>query len=59
VEHFQPEEFDAALAAAEKTMARPDPERAEQARSRMLADKIDVTSWMIDHLDGLPAAPVE
>jgi hypothetical protein len=59
VEHFQPDGFDAALAAAEQTMDDPDPERDEEARSRMLADKIDVTSWMIDHLDGLPAAPVE
>jgi predicted glycosyltransferase len=55
VEHFQPKEFGAALIAAEEAAARPDPERAENARSRMLADKIDVTSWMIDYLDGLRA----
>ena len=55
VEHFQPKEFGAALVAAEEAVARPDPERAGSARSRMLADKIDVTSWMIDYLDGLRA----
>ncbi len=57
VEHFQPERFDAALAAAEETMAHPDPERDEQARSRMLEDKIDVTSWMINYVDGLRVTP--
>ena len=53
IEHFQPEGFDAALATAEDTMAHPDPERDRSARSRMLADKIDVTSWMIDYLNEL------
>jgi predicted glycosyltransferase len=52
IEHFQPEGFDAALNAAEHATAEPDPERAESARSRMLADKIDVTSWMVDYLEG-------
>jgi predicted glycosyltransferase len=55
VKHFQPKEFGAALIAAEEAVAHPNPERAGNARSRMLADKIDVTSWMIDYLDGLRA----
>ncbi|MEA3511863.1 MAG: DUF354 domain-containing protein [Actinomycetota bacterium] len=57
VEHFQPSEFNAALTAAEEATAHPDPERTGRARSRMLADKIDVTSWMIDYLDGLRSTP--
>jgi predicted glycosyltransferase len=57
VEHFQPEDFATALAAAEEVMAHPDPVQAGRARSRMLADKIDVTSWMIDYLDGLRTTP--
>ncbi len=57
VHHFQPKEFDVALTAAEEAMARPDPERIASALSQMLADKIDVTSWMIDYLDGFRATP--
>lgn len=57
VEHFQPEGFDTALTTAEEAMAHPDPGRDELARDRILAEKIDVTSWMIDHLDGLRSTP--
>lgn len=57
VSHFQPEEFDAAVTAAEQAAAHPDPERAGQARSQMLSDKIDVTSWMIDYLDRFRSTP--
>jgi len=57
VEHFQPEGFDAALAVAEEAMVHPNPERVEIARSRMLAEKIDVTSWMLDYLEGLRPTP--
>jgi len=57
VQHFQPRDFDAALAVSEEAAARPDPERAEDARMLMLTEKIDVTSWMIQHLDGLRTTP--
>lgn len=57
VEHFQPNSFDAALSAAEQALAHPDPQQTRDARSAMLADKIDVSSWMIDYLDGLNATP--
>jgi hypothetical protein len=55
VEHFQPKSFDAALSAAEQAVAHPDLQQTRSARSAMLADKIDVSSWMIDYLDGLDA----
>ncbi len=57
VEHFSPHEFDAALAAALYAMTRPDPDRVGAARSRMLDEKIDVTSWMIEYLDRFRASP--
>ena len=57
IEHFQPKDFDTALAVAEQASAHPDPDRVGNARAMMLADKIDVTSWMIEHLDGLRTTP--
>lgn len=57
IEHFQPARFDTALAAAEEAMSHPDPERAERARSLMLQDKIDVSSWMIDYLEEFRSKP--
>jgi predicted glycosyltransferase len=57
VEHFTPKEFHAAVAAAEHIVAHPDAESAGKARSKLLAEKIDVSSWMIDYLERFRTPP--
>jgi uncharacterized protein len=50
VRHFREVDYDAAVSAIEETMATP---RTvwESARRRLLDDKIDVTSWMVNYIE--------
>ena len=55
VRHFTPERYDDAVAALEEILAAP---RAswEAARAKLLAEKIDVTGWMVDYFESTFAA---
>jgi predicted glycosyltransferase len=61
VRHFTEDRFDDALATAEQLGADAPREFGRRARERLLADKIDVTQWMIDYFETSfapsPAAP--
>jgi predicted glycosyltransferase len=51
VRHFTEDEYEDAVAAVEELFTE-DPRRlGQEARSRLLTDKIDVTRWMIDYFE--------
>ena len=55
VKHYTHEQQDAAVAAIEAMLEDPNLEmRASQARKTMLAERIDVTAWMIDFFEKRP-----
>jgi uncharacterized protein len=51
VQHFREEQFDQAVAAIEALFARGPRTMGQRARARLLADKIDVTTWMVDYFE--------
>jgi len=51
VRHFTDDQYDAALAAIEKLFADGPREFGQLARQRLLAEKIDVTQWMIEYFE--------
>src|SRR5215469_7081878 len=55
VRHFTDDQYDMALSAIEEIMAEP-PATWQEARQRLLEDKIDVTAWMIDYFESTFAA---
>ena len=55
VRHFTEEDYDKALWAIEETLAEP-PATWQAAHRRMLAEKIDVTGWMVDYFEKMFAA---
>jgi predicted glycosyltransferase len=62
VKHFPESRFDDAIAAVEEFFDRGPRALGQAARQRLLADKIDVTAWMVDyferHFSGAAQAPV-
>jgi len=50
VRHFTDDQYDMALSAIEEILATPR-DAWQQARQRLLEDKIDVTAWMIDYFE--------
>jgi uncharacterized protein len=50
VRHFTEDQYDMALSAIEEILAEP-AVTWQKARQRLLEEKIDVTSWMIDHFE--------
>jgi predicted glycosyltransferase len=50
VRHFTEDQYDMALSAIEEILATP-PEQWQEARQRLLDEKIDVTAWMIDYFE--------
>jgi uncharacterized protein len=51
VRHFTDDRFDAAVAAIEELLAGSPRELGQAARQRLLAEKIDVTQWMLDYFE--------
>jgi predicted glycosyltransferase len=51
VRHFREADFDAAIGAIEELFVRGPSGVGQAARHRLLADKIDVTSWMVDYFE--------
>jgi hypothetical protein len=51
VRHFVEDDYDQAIAAVEELFAWNPRERGQQARERLLEDKIDVTRWMVDYFE--------
>ncbi len=51
VRHFTEDQYEQAVAAIEKLCAEAPREFGQAARQRLLADKIDVTSWMVDYFE--------
>ena len=49
--HFTPEKLDQALDLAQQLMHDPDRDALAEARTALLSEKIDVTSWMLSFLD--------
>ena len=49
--YFTPDRFESAIAAANEFLAHPDEPRVIEAHKRLIDDHIDVTSWLVDHLD--------
>jgi len=54
-EHFSPKRSHAAVDAAERLLAAPDPSRFRRARAEMLSEKVDVTTWVVGFLDSYHA----
>jgi predicted glycosyltransferase len=51
VRHFVEDDYDQAVAAVEELFAWNPRERGQQARERLLEDKIDVTRWKVDYFE--------
>jgi predicted glycosyltransferase len=51
VRHFTEDQYDEAVATVEKLLAGDPRALGQQARTRLLEDKIDVTRWMIDYFE--------
>lgn len=51
VRHFTEEQYDSAVAAIEKLFADGPREFGQRARRDLLAEKIDVTQWMVDYFE--------
>jgi uncharacterized protein len=51
VRHFKEEQYDEAVAAIEKLLSDSPREFGQRARRLLLADKIDVTQWMVDYFE--------
>jgi predicted glycosyltransferase len=51
VRHFTDAQYDAAVAAIEELSSEPARERARAARKLLLAEKIDVTQWMVEYFE--------
>jgi predicted glycosyltransferase len=57
VRHFTEDQFDAAVAAIEELQGGAPRELGQAARRRLLAEKIDVTQWMIDYFESTFGTP--
>ena len=51
VRHFTDDQYDRAVAAVEDFLASSPRELGQLARARLLADKIDVTQWMVEYFE--------
>ncbi|HEV8529696.1 MAG TPA: DUF354 domain-containing protein [Actinomycetes bacterium] len=51
VQHFTDDQYEQAIAAIEKLSSEPPREFGQAARARLLAEKIDVTGWMVDYFE--------
>ncbi len=51
VRHFTDDQYDRAVTTVEKLLANSPRELGQLARERLLADKIDVTQWMVDYFE--------
>ncbi len=51
VRHFTEDQYDAAVEAIEKLFTESPREFGQRARQQLLADKIDVTQWMVDYFE--------
>jgi predicted glycosyltransferase len=51
VRHFVEDDYDQAVAAVEDVFARGPRELGQEARAKLLTDKIDVTEWMVDFFE--------
>lgn len=58
VRHFREDQFDAAVSAIRKLFERGPRTMGQAARTRLLADKIDVTAWMVEYFEQQFSAPV-
>ena len=51
VRHFTEDQYDEAVATVEKLLADRPASSGQRARERLLAEKIDVTAWMVDYFE--------